>query len=577
MKKKIAYIVSIIVIIIMILAFIFFYRKVNTEEQVEKHNDKIDLIYETLMKNEDIKNIETEDNIVIISICDKKNQAVVKSQREASIDKAYKLLGQQVIQYIEEKNYDLQWLKVDIIKNTKEISQKELYSMINDIQHDYSFRYGIIFEYENREIVLTEAELNSNEIIDYMQKQIDLDKLNEYLKSCMASTVDKLPDKFKIFETISYFCNENNDIYELHNEKDNTGRRKEYDLDKSEINYIIENASEYLLNLINQDGKFTYGYDPLINKEYTSYNILRHAGSIWSSIIMYDKNNDYNEEKKEKIDQALNYLNSQVKEKNKNTYYIIEAKNGEIKLGGNALAAIAMCEYTDKFEDDKYKQTIDKLGNGILSMQKENGGYIHVLNADDCSLKEEYRTVYYDGEATFALCKIYGITKDQKYLEAAKKSINYFIKNKYEDYCDHWISYAINELTKYVDNEEYYEFGLKNVARNKNKILKKSYTSHTDFEMVMQCYELYNRILEKGINVNYTKDFSIEELKEIINTRAHYQLNSFLYPEMAMYLKKPYKYYNTFFIRQSNFRIRIDDIQHSVLGYYFYNKYLDKM
>lgn len=288
-------------------------------------------------------------------------------------------------------------------------------------------------------------------------------------------------------------------------------------------------------------------------------------GSVWSCIVSFNESND----KKEKIDLALDYLNNTVRKKDDNTYFIAEVKDNELKLGGNALSIIAMCEYTDKFSDSKYLDIIKKLGNGILSMQHSDGSYIHVLNESDFSLKAEYRTVYYDGEATFALCKLYGITKDEKYLDAAKKSMKYFIEKDYTQYVDHWISYATNEITKYVDDEKYYEIGLKNVGNNVSKILEKSYTSHINLEMIVKCNELYNRMIEKDINIDYTNDFSYDTLKELLNARLHFQLNSYLYPEMAMYLKNPSKYYNTFFIRHSDFRIRIDDIQHSILGYYY--------
>ena len=157
-------------------------------------------------------------------------------------------------------------------------------------------------------------------------------------------------------------------------------------------------------------------------------------------------------------------------------------------------------------------------------------------------------------------------------LDAAEKSTKFFINNNYTQYNDHWISYAVNELTKYKNNKEYFEFGLKNLIDNISMISGKDYTSHINFEMLNQCYELYNRILENNIDIEATKDFSLADLKKIINTRANFQLNSYFYPEIAMFFNNPQKYCNTFFIRQNGFRIRIDDIQHSILGYYYYLK-----
>lgn len=506
-----------------------------------------------------------KDNIVIISICNKENKAIVNSKRGYSVNNAYQLLKNEVSSYVKQNNYNTYWVKLDIVQNVEEISMDEFNDILSDLEQEYLYRNGIILSFADTEIILTEAELNSNMIIDYDNFKLDLTNLNAYLKSRGDLQLRTLPSKLKTFTTLGYFCDENNNTYELYNEGANTGRRVCNSLDKSQIDYIIQNASDYLFNMIQDDGKFIYGYNPLTDKKNNNYNILRHAGSVWSCIVSYDGSTD----KKAKIDSALDYLNDVIRKKDDNTYFIAEVKDSEIKLGGNALSIIAMCEYTDKFSDFKYIDTIKKLGNGILSMCHSDGSYTHVLNENDFSLKAEYRTVYYDGEATFALCKLYGITKDDKYLNAAKKSMDYFIEERYTQYADHWISYATNEITKYVDDERYYDFGLKNVGNNMKRILEKEYTSHINLEMIVKCNELYNRMLEKNITVEFSNYFPIDKLKELLNARLHFQLNSYLYPEIAMYLNSPSKYCNTFFIRHSNFRIRIDDIQHSILGYYY--------
>lgn len=546
-------------LLIAIIAFVCVFRFNASNNSFDTKISMLQKLYRTDNKS------QNKDNIVIISICDMENKAIVKSKKGYSINNAYQLLKNEVSSYVKQNNYNTSWVKLDIVQNIEEISIDEFNDTISDLVQEYIYRRGIILNFADTEIILTEAELNSNMIIDYDDCKLDLNNLNAYLQSRGDLQLRNLPTKLKTFTTLGYFCDENNNTYKLYNEGANTGRRVYDNLDKSQIDYIVQNASEYLFDMIQDDGKFIYGYNPLKDTENDNYNILRHAGSVWSCIVSFDGSND----KKAKIDLTLEYLNNTIRKKDDNTYFISEVKDGEIKLGGNALAIIAMCEYTDKFSDSKYIDTIKKLGNGILSMGHSDGSYNHVLNENDFSLKSEYRTLYYDGEATFALCKLYGITKDEKYLNAAKKSMDYFIEKRYTQYADHWISYATNEITKYVDDEKYYELGLKNVGNNVSTILEKAYTSHIDLEMIVKCNELYNRMIEKNINIEYTNYFSYDKLKELLNARLHFQLNSYLYPEMAMYLKNPSKYCNTFFIRHSDFRIRIDDIQHSILGYYY--------
>ena len=57
--------------------------------------------------------------------------------------------------------------------------------------------------------------------------------------------------------------------------------------------------------------------------------------------------------------------------------------------------------------------------------------------------------------------------------------------------------------------------------------------------------------------------------------RAELGFNFFMYPEYAMYFKAPDTVVNSMAIRDDSFRIRIDDIQHFLDGYYLYWKNYD--
>ena len=134
----------------------------------------------------------------------------------------------------------------------------------------------------------------------------------------------------------------------------------------------------------------------------------------------------------------------------------------------------------NEFGTDKYRDLAVQLGNGILELQDpQTGKYYHVLNYEDYSKKEETRTVYYDGEATFALAKLYGYVKDVKFLQAAQKAADYFIAYDYTVHRDHWVAYSMNEITKYVPEERYFEFALKNAQDNLDKIYNQKTSYHT--------------------------------------------------------------------------------------------------
>jgi hypothetical protein len=260
------------------------------------------------------------------------------------------------------------------------------------------------------------------------------------------------------------------------------------------------------------------------------------------------------------------------------TAFVIDKTLNEIKLGGNGMAIIMMTEFMETFQTDIFNKMIEALGNGILMLQnKETGEYFHVLNAGDFSPKAKDRTVYYDGEAVFALMRLYRHFKDEKWLNAAKLSFDYFIQNDYHKYADHWLSYAVNEYLRNKWDDRIFKLGIDNLSKNLNRIYRRDTTYHTFLELLMSAFEMVTNA--KAINPGAVDKMNLDmkEFVEVIFHRANHQLNGFTYPEMAMYFKSPIKSVNTFCVRHDAFRIRIDDVQHNIDGYYYLYRYYDEL
>ena len=286
-----------------------------------------------------------------------------------------------------------------------------------------------------------------------------------------------------------------------------------------------------------------------------------------------------NEELVPVIDRAIDYMvENAIVERNGEISYLYEEKSDEIKLGGCGVAVVALTEYMDAFGSDKYKDLAIKLGNGILTMLDQNSGeYHHVLDGEFIK-KEQFRTVYYDGEATFALCRLYSLTSDEKWLDAAKSAVEHFISADYVQYKDHWVAYSMNEITKYVDDERYYTFALRNAQENLDTIYNRDTTYHTYFELLMSTFEIYDRMIERGIHVDYLDNgFDLEYFLRTIYKRADHMLCGYFYPEYAMYMANPNSILDTFMVRHDGYRVRIDDVQHNVGGYYLYYMNYDKL
>ena len=214
------------------------------------------------------------------------------------------------------------------------------------------------------------------------------------------------------------------------------------------------------------------------------------------------------------------------------------------------------------------------LGEGILKQQDpEDGSYWHIL-VNGFQHGEEFRTIYYDGECTFALTRLYSLTGEQKWLDAACKAIDHFIAEDYTQYRDHWVAYSLNEVTKYVDRQDYWEFALANATNNYERIRGRYRTYPVNLELLISSFETWQRMVEKGVD---TGDFEVKDLLDVISARANRQLSGYFYPELAMYMANPQRILGSFMMRDDKFRVRIDDVQHNIGGFYLYWKNYDAM
>ncbi|HGZ8410252.1 TPA: poly(glycerol-phosphate) alpha-glucosyltransferase, partial [Staphylococcus aureus] len=88
-------------------------------------------------------------------------------------------------------------------------------------------------------------------------------------------------DVIKFFTKSFFFDGE--EIYELKSEGYQKGLREIDKLDV-EINKMIETSSAFLKGMLNENGKYDYGYFPHFDKNINFYNILRHSSSTYALI-----------------------------------------------------------------------------------------------------------------------------------------------------------------------------------------------------------------------------------------------------------------------------------------------------
>lgn len=509
-------------------------------------------------------------HVVLFSVSDGASRARVYTGKGKTLSDAWENAVQRTAKGIKGDNADVLWLRADVVSKSWPATALDMLNEIEDTPSGFDYN-GLSID-PKFETAFPEGMMNGMGLYDYSDDRIDIDRLNDWLEENGKQPLKIVPDDMIAFEAWGWFCDENNEIYPLCREGADRGRRQVPALDADFAKEVIYNASSYLMNQVQADGRFIYGLRPQFDKEIDSYNILRHTGTIWSLICRYRMFPD--DALKEKIDSTIAYMLSQILYDDTGAGYIYEADDVEVKLGGNGIAILALTEYMDVFQTDVHTEVCKALGEGILKQQDpDTGGYWHVLTPDFEKL-EEFRTVYYDGECTFGLTRLYNLTGEQKWLDGACKAIDHFIAEDYTQYRDHWVAYSLNEVTKVLDRQDYYDFALANATNNYKRILGRWRTYPTNLELLVSAFETWQRMVDKGID---TGDFNVQDLVDAIAARANRQLSGYFFPEQAMYMANPQRILDSFMMRDDKFRVRIDDVQHNIGGFYLYWKNYDAM
>ena len=509
-------------------------------------------------------------HVVFFSVSDGTTRAKVYTGKGKTLAAAWDDAVRKTMEAVGDEPSEPRWVRADVVSDSWPVTADSLLHELDKARSGMDFN-GLAFD-PGFETALLEGELNGRRIYDYKKDDISFSRLNEWMDEKGKEPLQDLPGEMTEFKCWSWFCGEDDLVYALYHDGADTGRRLVSELDADCAQGVIDTASSYLADQVKEDGHFIYGYYPQYDEEIDNYNILRHSGTIWALICRYRMFPD--EGLREKIERTIDYMLSQIRYADSGAGYLHEAKSFEYKLGGNGIAVVAMTEYMDVFQDDRYREACISLGEGILEQQDpEDGSYWHILN-NDLSRGEDFRTVYYDGECTFALTRLYSLTGDRKWLDAACKAIDHFIAEDYTMYRDHWVAYSLNEVTKYVDKKEYYDFALANAVNNYGRIMGRERTYPTNLELLISCFETWQRMVDKGMD---TGDFKVEDLLYVIAARADRQLSGYFYPELAMYMQNPQRIQGSFMMRDSRFRVRIDDVQHNIGGFYLYWKNYDAM
>ena len=475
----------------------------------------------------------------------------------------------------------VRWLRVDWVDAVEPQTWRALKETLRRIKRNY-FRLGIALDADFTHAFL-ETELNANAML-YGGPSDEAAMLNAAnFRNYAARRHGLVELEFDdagavwVFTTQAAFIGDDGVPCRLAGTGLDTGRRIINPMTPDDALAFIRSGAGYLASQVQGDGWFHYGWHPCFDRAVTSYNTLRHASTLCAMLEAWEVTQDAL--LKSAIDRALACLTDHLIRpmtlpNGAQAEFLVDTGD-EIKLGGNAVALLALVKHAELTGDQRHRGLMYGLAAGLCHMQDAStGAFHHVLTYPTLTLKQRFRTIYYDGEAAFALMRLYGLTGDLRWLGAVEKALEHFIVAEHWKAHDHWLSYCVNELTLHRPEERYFAFGIANFRDHLDFVRKRISTYPTLLELMMTAHQMLMRISGDPARAHLLAAVDLRRFYRALHHRAHYLLNGYFAPELAMFFAAPSKIVGSFFIRHQAFRVRIDDVQHYLSGLIAYRRML---
>ncbi|MBU0665076.1 MAG: hypothetical protein KJ990_11105 [Proteobacteria bacterium] len=321
---------------------------------------------------------------------------------------------------------------------------------------------------------------------------------------------------------------------------------------------IAHAGATCLVNLIQKNGSFKYRYDSQHDTPLNGYNVLRHAGTVWAMLDVY---RDIPDKKiLECCRQATHYLLDTYLRFFRSYNNACICENNTIKLGGNALSTLALVSLFEITQDHFLLAVAEQLAHFMLDQRMANNRLIHKRYFQSGKISN-FHSMYYTGEALFALLALYRLTQQKHWYNTVRK-----IENKLapEDYGvkeqSHWMLYFLELLSNHEASSLYYLHAKKIVLHILENPEYLSWERSTPIACRSEGLMAFLRMKRPdNIDDKALCERCLEQIKENLNRQLAFRL-----PDGS-------------FVRGGQDRrkneVRIDYIQHNISSYLHFSRF----
>jgi len=465
--------------------------------------------------------------------------------------------------------YSIKWLKLDIVEKTFPVIT---ISEENTVPIGLEQNVGIAFR-EPRAALMPDEISSSNLTtrgirLSALHRQLEARRTPEgqYVK---RSTIAHLTP----FTTCGFF-NDGKRTFRLYR-----GHRIFKQLRKEDLLQAARLAGKYLIAATRKDGSFRYAYLPKEDTETHDYNYLRHCGTVVAMLELYRLTGE--SELLTASSLAIRFFQKQVRPFRAEDASCL-CSEGKAKLGGAGLALIALAQYYHATGNRQHLPLMQRLARYISLEQDEEGRFVHMRTCPGFR-KIDFVSEYYPGEAMCGLMALYGIDRNEAWLDRAGRSADYLItvrdkgKTVMDLKHDHWLLIALDSLYRYRPRETYLIHAMRIARSIMLKQRRKGipdwvgsyFSPPRSIQAAIRCEALcaaYRLVRDFGDRLpdTYRKSIMADHLLAALHLNMHFQLGTQLRPESALYLPNPARSIGGFKESFSDFQVRIDGVQHNL-------------
>ena len=240
----------------------------------------------------------------------------------------------------------------------------------------------------------------------------------------------------------------------------------------------IKWGGRWLVNTVQEDGKFDYEYFPNKDQGSTGYNIVRHAGSVYGLFEMWELagvESAMSEDRDRYIKaagQSMGYVYDGIKpppQAREGRLCLVDDR-GRCDSGSAALTLLTFlarpepskvpAKYRDSCYRDNDAEIMEGLGLALLDMIDDRGWVWRRYSESVQQERVRKEPLYYPGESMLALVRFYEKTGDERWLEGARAIAKAQMKHYDKDRMlnpDHWVMQGLYHLWRIDKSDRYAE------------------------------------------------------------------------------------------------------------------------